>query len=299
MKSLSRNLMLSVIALSTFTLQGAKADMIDLYMMGVLPSIVSRTPPVADAGGDQNKSICDIIALDGNSSKDPDGKIVKYEWKAEDNTILGTDPILSIPITSDRKIGEQNITLTVTDDDNLSSSDSIKLTINGTDSDYDFSYIIKDPYAGDAEDYINYKSDVKLTTERDWKYWYPTLSPGAMDMYFSFNGDIQIVNLTARLTVFKFSPTNYGEAYLYAKNDDNAPEWTELDHVVVPASGSWAGGGTIGFVQDDLLGSSEFWVRTKLTSHGMSNLAQFLRYQTGTDTMTFKLNVCHDGVDPQ
>ena len=40
MKSLHKNLMLSFIALGAFTLQGAKADMLDLYMMGVLPSIV-------------------------------------------------------------------------------------------------------------------------------------------------------------------------------------------------------------------------------------------------------------------
>jgi hypothetical protein len=230
--------------------------------------------------------------LDGNNSRDPDGKIVKYEWKAEDDTILGTESVLSIPVTSARKLGDQNITLTVTDDDNLSSSDSIKLTINGADSDYDFSYIIRDPYAEDANDYIELQQGISLRTEKDYKYWHPDSSngiPGIIDMHFTFNGDIQIANLTGRLSVFKFSDTKYGEAYLYASNDESDPEWTELDHII----GS-DGGGTIGFVQDDLLGTADFWVRAKLISHEWNFIAQYLRYQEDSETVTFKLNVCYD-----
>ncbi len=301
MKSLSRNLMLSVIALGTFTFQGAKADMIDLYMMGILPSIVApNKPPVADAGPDQSISICDTLELNASESSDPDGSIVKYVWTSDDGqTVLGEGEILNILPESTRRPGDYNITLSVTDDDNATDATSINVTINGEDDDYDFSYIIADPYAADAEDYIEYKSTVKLRTEDGWKYWYPTSNPGVIDMHFTFSGNIQIANLKGRIDAFKFSSTHYGEAYLYAKNDDNAPEWTELDSVSVSGDSGWVGGGSVGFVQDDLLGTTDFWVRTILNSHGYNNLAQFLRYKTDTDAITFKPNVCHDGVDPQ
>ena len=43
MKPLGKKTMLSIISMGIFTLQSAKADMIDLYMMGVLPSIVGSS----------------------------------------------------------------------------------------------------------------------------------------------------------------------------------------------------------------------------------------------------------------
>ncbi|MGJ8641836.1 MAG: leucine-rich repeat protein [Luteolibacter sp.] len=64
------------------------------------------------------------ITLDGSGSSDPDGTIVSYEWEWDDgeNTASGDIVDVSFPY------GESELTLTVTDNDGATSSDSI--TVN-------------------------------------------------------------------------------------------------------------------------------------------------------------------------
>lgn len=85
--------------------------------------------PVADAGPDQTLSDADnntveAVTLNGSASYDPDGSIDSYEWK-EGETVLGTDKV----ITYDFTVGTHNVILTVTDNDNLTDSDEVIITV--------------------------------------------------------------------------------------------------------------------------------------------------------------------------
>ncbi len=88
----------------------------------------SNGPPVADAGPDQflvdrNEDGVEQILLDGSASTD-DGLIVAYEW-AEDGVLLGSGVVVEVALA----VGEHAITLTVTDDEELSDSDLIHVTV--------------------------------------------------------------------------------------------------------------------------------------------------------------------------
>ena len=68
------------------------------------------------------------IRLSGDKSTDSDGSIVSYEWK-EGNKVLFT---ISTFDKSDFSVGKHTLTLTVTDDDGLSSTTTLSFTINAT-----------------------------------------------------------------------------------------------------------------------------------------------------------------------
>ncbi len=85
--------------------------------------------PVADAGSDQTLNDADndkeeAVALDASASYDPDGNIVTYEWKEGDEVLGNTEEI-----TYNFTIGTHNVTLTVTDDENLISTDEVIITV--------------------------------------------------------------------------------------------------------------------------------------------------------------------------
>jgi len=86
-------------------------------------------PPVADAGSDQTLSDADndtveAVILDGSASYDPDGSITAYEWM-EGGTVLGTAEV----ITCNFNVGTHSVTLTVTDDDGLTDSNEVIITV--------------------------------------------------------------------------------------------------------------------------------------------------------------------------
>lgn len=85
--------------------------------------------PVANAGPDQTVSDVDesgfeTVTLDGSASYDPDGTIMAYEWN-EGTTSLGT----AASITFNFAVGVHIVTLTVTDDDGLTDTDDIIITV--------------------------------------------------------------------------------------------------------------------------------------------------------------------------
>jgi len=82
-------------------------------------------PPVADAGDDYVGIKGDSVNYDGSKSYDIDNDPLTYEWK-EGNTILSTQKIFDrISLIE----GIHTVILTVTDEDNLSSSDEKIITI--------------------------------------------------------------------------------------------------------------------------------------------------------------------------
>ncbi|WP_026135739.1 gliding motility-associated C-terminal domain-containing protein, partial [Nafulsella turpanensis] len=86
--------------------------------------------PEADAGNAQEVTDNDNdgqerIELDGSKSKDKDGTIVSYSW-----TINGEEIATGEPPAVSLSTGEHTIRLTVTDDDGLTDSDEVAVTIH-------------------------------------------------------------------------------------------------------------------------------------------------------------------------
>ena len=80
--------------------------------------------PIVRAGDDKKVQINIPTTIQGYA-RDDDGTISSYEWTKGD-TVLGTTYLLSyIPTT----VGTETLTLTVTDDDGATSSDSMTLEI--------------------------------------------------------------------------------------------------------------------------------------------------------------------------
>ena len=84
--------------------------------------------PTATAGADQTLSDNDgtgseTVTLNGSGS-DPDGTIVAYQW-TEGATVLGNTASISPSLT----VGTHTLTLTVTDDDGATASDSLVVTV--------------------------------------------------------------------------------------------------------------------------------------------------------------------------
>ncbi|MBX3409689.1 MAG: hypothetical protein KF859_07360 [Phycisphaeraceae bacterium] len=99
----------------------------------VIVTIVGRNqPPVADAGPDQTvideeRSGQALVTLDGSASADPDGEIVLYVWSEPELGELsgGDQPTAEVSLPW----GVWTITLTVTDNQNATGTDTVVITV--------------------------------------------------------------------------------------------------------------------------------------------------------------------------
>ena len=86
-------------------------------------------PPVADAGGDQTLTDTEglgwmLVTVDGSASSDSDGWIDTYAWSTGGVEIAqGEVAQLELPL------GSHDVTLTVTDNDNLTDEDPVRIEI--------------------------------------------------------------------------------------------------------------------------------------------------------------------------
>ena len=93
--------------------------------------------PIANAGPDQvvvdsDNNGSETISLSGSGSHDPDGVIIDYIWMNGSVTIAsGVSADVSLPT------GTHNITLQVEDNDNLTDTDQIMVTVNAVGDDDD------------------------------------------------------------------------------------------------------------------------------------------------------------------
>lgn len=78
-------------------------------------------PPVANAGADITVDKGTLVNFDGSASTDADGSIVKYEWS---NGLSGMRASQVYPT-----VGEFNVVLTVTDDQNAQSTDTLTVKV--------------------------------------------------------------------------------------------------------------------------------------------------------------------------
>ncbi len=84
-------------------------------------------PPICDAGGPYSGEAGVDIAFDGSGSSDPDGTIDTYDWEFGDG---GTGSTVN-PTHAYGAAGTYTVTLTVTDNDLLSSSCATTATVTG------------------------------------------------------------------------------------------------------------------------------------------------------------------------
>ncbi len=81
-------------------------------------------PPLANAGEDKTVTVNQSITLKG-SGMDRDGIVIRYEWKKGDE-VLGTTATITYTPTV---VGIDELVLTVTDNDGLTATDTVKITV--------------------------------------------------------------------------------------------------------------------------------------------------------------------------
>ena len=91
--------------------------------------ITVHNAPIANAGSDQDVSVGATVNFDGSGSSDPDGGNLTYSWA------FGTDatPVTGsgvMPSCSYSTTGAKTVTLTVTDDEGVSRSDTVTITVH-------------------------------------------------------------------------------------------------------------------------------------------------------------------------
>ena len=103
----------------------------DITSVNVLAII---TPPIADAGSDQNVSEFDLVTLDGSNSSDPDGSIVSYLWtQTQGSPVVLSGSSSAKPTFTAPEVGLSGETLTfqltVTDNDGLQDTDTTSVNV--------------------------------------------------------------------------------------------------------------------------------------------------------------------------
>lgn len=89
-------------------------------------SVSTNEPPIADAGSDKTVSIGESVSFSGAGSNDPDGSIVSYAWNFGDGaTGSGITPTHTYTST-----GNKIVTLTVTDNQGATDSDTAIIVVN-------------------------------------------------------------------------------------------------------------------------------------------------------------------------
>jgi C1A family cysteine protease len=94
--------------------------------------------PTADAGPDQTAAEGQSITLDGSASSDPDGEISAHQWRQLSGPTVNLRnadtpaPSFTTPNLTSAGDAELIFELTVTDDDDLTASDSVTVTVTWT-----------------------------------------------------------------------------------------------------------------------------------------------------------------------
>ncbi|UCG68469.1 MAG: right-handed parallel beta-helix repeat-containing protein, partial [Thermoplasmata archaeon] len=105
------------------------SDIARNYPLVIDPTFVALYEPVADAGPDQIGYVNDTIYFDGSASHDVDGDIVSYEWDFGDGSPLSSGETTS-HVYNPNAI--YTVTLTVTDNDGLTGTDTTIMYISNS-----------------------------------------------------------------------------------------------------------------------------------------------------------------------
>ena len=92
-------------------------------------TITVHDPPIADAGPDQIVTVDTEVSFDGSGSRDPDGGELTYSWDFGADAVPATGSGVT-PSCSYTMTGAKTATLTVTDDEGVSRSDTVTITVH-------------------------------------------------------------------------------------------------------------------------------------------------------------------------
>jgi len=113
------------ITINSFSITLAQQDAyLDNILLNTSSDPLVNTPPVANAGSDKSVQVGNTVSITG-SGTDTDGSIVSYEWKQGSTVIATTASFDYTPSV----IGDQILTLTVTDNKGAVGTDSMLLTV--------------------------------------------------------------------------------------------------------------------------------------------------------------------------
>lgn len=154
--------------------------------------VIINDLPVADAGADQAVNVGDVVTLDASGSTDSDGTIESYEWK-EGDTVLNTEESFT---TSELSEGQHTITLTVTDNNGATATDTVVVNVNYTpvaNAGSDITVIAGAEVAFDAS--ASTDSDGNITGYQ-WKEGETVLSTAASFTKSDFTAGTHTITLT-------------------------------------------------------------------------------------------------------
>jgi PKD repeat protein len=115
-------------------------------------------PPGANAGGPYSGVVGSMIGFDGTASSDADGTIVSYTWNFGDGGVAsGPSPTHSYSVD-----GNFVVTLTVTDNDGLTGSDSTSAAINPAGGNTPPVAQANGPYSGTEGSAVQFSSSGSL-----------------------------------------------------------------------------------------------------------------------------------------
>jgi hypothetical protein len=92
----------------------------------IIVTVIPLAAPIANAGPDQTSDVGESVAFNATSSTDSDGSITDYIW-SEGSIELGSGANFSLSFLTP---GDHLLTLTVIDDDQLTASDDILVSVN-------------------------------------------------------------------------------------------------------------------------------------------------------------------------
>lgn len=106
------------------------------------PPPSSNQPPVADAGNDISVSqSTSKVILNGSNSYDPDGNIVSYSWTKISGPSASLSGAGSSQLTvTNLSAGTYNFKLTVKDENGVSNSDEVEITVNAANAENGLTY---------------------------------------------------------------------------------------------------------------------------------------------------------------
>ena len=180
--------------------------------------------PIAEAGADQTVTDSDSnnnesVLLDGRTSFDPDGIITSYTWKDEQDNVLATvaNPTLNFPV------GIHTLTLTVTDTENGTGSDTVHIEVR-SQNDYALNF-----NSGSIDEIVQIESIPMPSSNLTIEMWVKqSESTEDTDSLLNFGEDGQRLVLTTpdRLPSWGEDMTNHATAGFSMK------QWHHLAFVV-------------------------------------------------------------------
>jgi len=108
-----------------FILTGIAVSLSACSAVDIADNLGINIPPVVEAGEDINDAIVGKVVNIRGIGHDVDGTIVSYEWTKDGEVLATTDSFDYIPTAA----GTDTLTLTVTDDDAESASDSMNVIV--------------------------------------------------------------------------------------------------------------------------------------------------------------------------